>query len=301
MQRTKTFSVEHKDVKIKKILLRIVLYYCLFTSLLYNAIVLLIYFPGPHIIKLSGSANSCYILFQISAVIWVSNKTCLFYGYFLRLDYIYKGTEHEIPKWILIIFYILFIGNFIVWLCIIHLLCVPTDFQFNEKYGFCEQIPYIQSPVNTVLSGVVIMFELIVSVIALILYLRPLCHLKRMENDRDLHDKIINIGLLNSIIILSSNFCIIIWVTTTSALFFFIDNVINSLCLILMTNIHKRLYERICCLCLCYRCCQYHVNQQREEVCTPTSPQSDTNYIPKPNLQARVTVVTNSFQPREEI
>ena len=256
-QRKKKFVVEGKYNKLKRKILRYILYYCVISAFLWNTVSVLFYFDGPHINQLSVSTHSCFILAQISALLWFSNKICLFYGYFLRLDYIYKGTEYQINKWILYIFYILFIGYFIVWLYLIFGYVSPSNYEFNEKYGFCQVVASIQSSFMISLSVGIISFELITSIIALILYLRPLCHLKRMENDRDLHDTIIKIGILNSIIIISCILSIAIWSVTTAGVFLFIDNVINSLCLILMTNYHQKTYQRVCFICICYGCCQY--------------------------------------------
>eukprot|EP01084_Bolivina_argentea_P097263 174874_1 len=67
-------------------------------------------------------------------------------------------------------------------------------------------------------------------------------------------------------------FFFMIFSGTVGGIFLLIDNFINSLCMILMVNVHQRLYYKLCGICInnC-KCCQYDTNNMAFQIQKSTS------------------------------
>ena len=251
-------------------LLHIIFGYCLISALLFNFVGLFSFFPDAFGIN---SAYHCYIIYCINTLLWSSNKTFLTYSYFLRLDTTFYATRFQINKWLLNIFYIVATLNFLGYIITLILQTKVSAFTLNEEYGFCDSISNTEVSTWAIIASIfIILYELFLSIWTLILFLKPLCHLQQLESDESLHKLIVKIGILNSIMIISSVLGFFLWAMTVANAILFIDNVINSLCLILMSKIHSRLYEKFCYLCIACKCCKYNANGQcQDEQCAETT------------------------------
>ena len=196
---------------------------------------------------------SCYPLFIVNTLIYGMNKANIYFSYFLRLDVSFEGSSFQVNKCLLRVLYIItglyFMG---------YIFNIPftdkRDFTWNYEYNVCERrSSNFQSLTGLILAMGIIAYECIISITTLILFLKPLFYLNRVQNDRDLHNLIIKVALLNGIIIISSITGLIWFSITGSGITINMDNVINSLCIILMVNVHERLYRKLCHFCISCR------------------------------------------------
>eukprot|EP01084_Bolivina_argentea_P168275 291867_1 len=242
-----------KKIRIKAVI--VILYLFLFCSLIFNLFYLLhmseVFVPDGYV------KMNCNIVYGILTVLYVLNKTILYYSYFLRLDITYNDSTFEVNKRLLLTLSILTVVYFFIW--VMYWFYGPKDtFYYNQTYNYCYRETATTSNIfGTIGIILVIFYELFVSILSLILFIKPLCYLHHIKADPILHETIIKVGLLNIIIIISTVAMYLVYSFTLGAIFLVIDNVINSICLVLMINIHKQLYRTMCYLCLRWTCCQY--------------------------------------------
>ena len=207
----------------------------------------------------SGTIHvNCYLSFVVGFVLYGISKTIVYYSYFLRLDVSFGGSGFEVNQILLKILYILSTLYLMA-----YFIAVPfddkRDYSWNNKYNVCDYSDYnFNSLLGIVLTSTIIIYEGIVSILTLILFLRPLCYLMKVQHDKDLHDLTVKVGLLNSIVIISSIFGLVWYSFTAQLTTLYIDNVVNSLCLILMVNVHDKLYRKLCHLCISCKCCKFN-------------------------------------------
>ena len=259
-----------KISKIKANLLQILLYSYLISALIINIIQFFQIFPANIYNKPSAT---CFTLTWIFSLSIGFSKTCIQFSYFLRLDVSYKDTAFQINKYLLGMIYILLFLYLLQWL-VYMAFTDPDNATWNDKYHFCDFEPS-SVLMDIVYPAILVMVELIISITALILFLKPLCHLKHHDNDdRYLHYVMVKVGLLNSIMIISTVFAILSIAVVQHPIGFSIDNVINSLCMVLMGHIHEKLYKRVCHCCLSFACCKHNQNTNHM---VETVNQSDSN------------------------
>ena len=263
-------------------LLGISLYVCLISALFFNIVTSFQMFPTPN----PSTNPPCFILYCIGLILYGVNKTSVYYSYLLRLDLSYKDTSFELNKCFLRVLYVLAMLYFCAHPAsiIIHTKDLHgIRFVWNNEYGFCElSHSHITSMTATIISIGNMSIEIIISIVALVLFIKPLCHLKQIQNDPALHNLIIKVALLNSIMVISSLFAVLVFITTTASILLFYDNVINCLCLVLMRKIHQDLFVKMCGVCVSCKCCEYDVTSMENENNTqnvvssvPNSPTND--------------------------
>lgn len=238
----------------KLMIQRVVTNYILISGLFLVIISSFNYYPW-----ISISPKKCYIAYMMGTFLYGSNKTCIYYSYFLRLDITYNNAKgFGVNNCVLNTCYILTTAYFFITTGFQMFLAKPAYFKWSDEFQFCEHtVSIVNHPIGIIIWPLVTIFELSASISALTLFLKPLCRLKRVENDRDLHELIIKFGLLNSIMIVSSLFAGFVYALTTGAILLFVDSVINSICLILMKSIHDILYKKLCVICISCKCCKY--------------------------------------------
>ena len=193
--------------------------------------------------------QSCYSQLFTTIIFYGINKSAMQYSYFLRLQISYKDSIFEINKFCI---YTLYICTTIYFILIVIVYAQSNDdaFYYNSTYHICNNNLDSNSSAGIIIGGIVIFYEFIVSIMALALFLRPMFKLKIYDN---MDDKILifKVGLLNSIMIVSSLITAICFMLSRGIIFSLIDNVINSFCIILMFGIHDKLFRALCCIGLC--------------------------------------------------
>ena len=271
-------------------MMKIILYSCLICATVFNIIGCFEYIR----FKFNSSSHtihiSCYILYLFGVSFYAVNKTLVYYSYLLRLDLSFEGSALQVKKHVL---RRLYLATTIYFLIYIIAICFTdkTEFEWNDKYHICINTdPHIATWQGRITAISIILYECVISIRTLILFIKPLCNLATNDNDPYFHELIVKVGLLNSIIIISSVIGVIYYSITSSRLFLFIDNVINSLCLILMVNSHKKLYRRLCHCCISWEWCR-HDHDQFMNTISHTTPISMSPHL---STNKSVTIITKS-------
>ena len=202
-------SKDSQKTKLKSKILNFLLKFCIIVAALFNVNGCFQHFG----INTSNGIihGSCYMLYTVQLIIYGMIKTGIYFSYFLRLDVSFGGSAFVVNKCLLRILYILtslyFLG---------YILGVPfddkRDYEWNYKYNICQsRDSNFQSLEGLVLTIAVIMYEVIISTTTLILFLKPLFYLNRLQNDKNLHNLIIKVALLNSIMIISSILLLVLY------------------------------------------------------------------------------------------
>ena len=237
--------------KPKTKLLDFVLYTYIISALIVNVIALFQHLPA----NIYNSPYSCYILSWISVLSLGTGKASVQFSYFLRLDASYKDTTFQLNPLFLKSVYVALTVYLFQWVVFMAFNDKDADV-WNYEYNFCQNVGS-DIIIGVLYPAILILFELIMSILALVLFMKPLCRLKQIENDRYLHNLMVKVGLLNGIMIISSILAIFLSVFAQSIITFTVDNVINSFCLILMGRIHEPLYEKVCDCCISGKWCKY--------------------------------------------
>ena len=246
-----------KETTKKAKILNILLECCIISAMILNIVMCI----GHFSVKTSkGTIHaSCYMILMMSVTLYAINKCSISYSYFLRLDVAFGNSALAVNKYLLYALYTLTTLYFLSYIA-----ALPTHdktiYSWNYKYNICESEASNfdeNQIVGWIMGSIIILFEFGVSILTLILFIRPLFQLNKFQNDQELNNLIIRVGLLNSIMIISSVISVTLYSFTSSTVLLFIDNFVNSLCLILMLNIHERLFRKICGCCMSCGCCQY--------------------------------------------
>lgn len=235
----------------------IVIYMSLFASLSFDVFYVL------HMAKViipNGLLHvSCKSVYGVLSILYALNKTIIYYSYFLRLDTTYYQSTFQVNQCLLLTLEILTFIYFIIYL-LYWMIYVPDNdiYFYNAEYNYCYRKTATTDHETGVITVIlIVLYELFVSILSLVLFIKPLCYLRKIQKDMVLHEAIVKVGLLNSIIIISSILMFLVYSFTLGAVFLVIDNMINSVCLILMTKMHKGLYLRLCHFCIRCSCCKY--------------------------------------------
>ena len=244
--------------KTKAKILNHLLHCCIISAALYNIVTLCGYFG---INTSSGTIHgSCYTMRTFYTIFYATNKTCIYYSYFLRLDVSFGGSSFEVNRCLLKLLYIATTIYFLVYITILPF-DDKSDYEWNYKYNICrENDANFDSMFGLILTLAAVLYECIISITTLILFLKPLCYLSHVQNDENVHHLTIKVALLNGIIIISCITSLVWYSFISSTIIFMIDNVLNSLCLILMVNIHDKLYIKLCYLCISCKWCKFNDN-----------------------------------------
>ena len=210
-------------------------------------------------------------------------KTLVYYTYYLRLDVSYGESDFQVNRCLL---YFLYLVTTIYFL--IYIIFIATEdssnYEWNDDYKICvDSVAHIDNLEGWLIAIGIVVYECVIGTISLILFIKPLCRLTQLQNDRSFHSLYIKITLCNGTIIISSVIGIIAYSMTGSNVLLFIDNVINPLCLILMVKVHEELYERTCKWCISKKCCQFKENDEVDMIdlasLSASSPKSSTKSI----------------------
>ena len=193
----------------------------------------------------------CYITYIFGVGMYAINKCLVYYTYFLRLQVAFGNTIYKASNYLLSFLYISTTIYFLTYLMAIFS-SDKQEFQWNDKYDLC-----ISEPPEWWMAICIILTEFFITICSMITFVKPLLHLKELQNDRKFHDLVIKIALCNSIMMISSVIGIAVYSVTASNVVIFIDNVINPLCLMLMLKIHQELYTRSCNWCISFKCCEF--------------------------------------------
>ena len=135
-----------------------------------------------------------------------------------------------------------------------------TDGYYDHELNVCI------TTYSTLLVLIGLFIDFIYSIYCLILFIRPLRkHAKLMVSQGENIDKatkyhhlIAKYTLLASIALISSQITLALAALTGYGLYWAIlDNVINGYCVLMLKNIHKNIYFRLCGVChkCCIKCC----------------------------------------------
>ena len=189
------------------------------------------------------TCNSMQFIF--TGVYWL-NKTSMHFSYLIRLTIAYKDSIFEINRYFLAICYVLSTLYFISVMTI---------------EGICFQGHYIWNPANYscdstrgyLLVDILVpaLYDFFISFVCLFLFLRPIFRLKMYAT---VTEKlfIFKIGLLNSIIIISSIASFILYMITAMRIYAICDYVIISSCVLLMFKVHHKMFQWLCCINKCW-------------------------------------------------
>lgn len=195
--------------------------------------------------------ESCYSFFLMGSILFAFNKTCIHFSYFLRLQISYKDSVFQVNKYFLGLLYILSALYFIS-LVFLYSIGNPDHYYWNARYKYCYyEGNYTDDTYHLIIAGMAFLYELIISTVSLILFLRPMFRLKIYTNS-DAKLITFKVGLLNSIMIVSSLVALIVFSYTIAGIFVLMDNVINSICVILMFRMHEKLFTKLCCIKFCF-------------------------------------------------
>ena len=116
-------------------ILNTILHICIISAALFNIVGCFGYFG---ITSSSGTIHgSCYATYVAGLLCYATNKTCVYYSYFLRLDVSFGGSTFEINRIFLRILYTLTTIYFII-----YIIALPfvdkRDYSWNYEYNVCE-------------------------------------------------------------------------------------------------------------------------------------------------------------------
>ena len=225
-------------------------------SLISNALLCLMYMQ---LITPSGPLSmQCFTFYILYVLLWALNKTFIYYSYFLRLDLSFADSAFAVNRHLL---RTLYAGNtlyFIVYVIVLAFVEEPRHYFWNARYQYCERTPNIHSgTLLVVLSALIIVYDSCMSVVTLLLFLKPLWHLKKIQNDEKLHHLIVKVSLLNSLLIMSSLLAFMLYAVTVAGVFILLDNVVNAVSFVLMAKVHHKLYLSLCRVCISGAYCKY--------------------------------------------
>ena len=159
-----------------------------------------------------------------------------------RLQIAFFGSQFEYKRRVILALY-----GFIT-----TMLCISIVGSFTETYGewmyneeeainWCQGIVPVWGAISTVLT------DSLLSIALMIMFLRPLILLIKYEsaNNRKLKRLVIKYALL-SVIALISTFINMVMVCTNAGSFGAIDTIVNSICIMLMNQIHAHIYNVVC-------------------------------------------------------
>ena len=245
---------------------KIIAYTILSTALIIGIYSALVIFLVTTPLNDSIITQSCYSQLFTAAVFYGINKTAIQYSYFLRLQISYKNSVFQINKCCLSTMYILSALYFVL-IIMAYALSNDATFYYNSKYHICSNRTVDAASAGVIIGGTVIFYEFVVSIVALILFLRPMFRLGIYKNEED-KILIFKIGLLNSIMIVSSLISAICFMASRGVVFSLMDNVINSVCIVLMFRIHDGLFRKLCCAT---RCCNLESVVNERNIATELS------------------------------
>ena len=230
------------DDHVINIYVRVITYMILSTALIFC----LYYTVGKLPLLKPGS---CYAVMVAFTVLYFLNKTCVHFSYFIRLKIAYKNSVFQVHSYFLAVCWIWSTVYFILFL-IVKIMGNSESYRWNPDLQLCDFIGTHRLIMILILTS----YDFIISIISLVLFLRPMFRLKMYETE-DEKMAIFKIGLLNSILIVSSIASYTTYVFTDTGIIIVCDNVINSFCVVLMFKIHDTMFKRICCCHLEEICC----------------------------------------------
>eukprot|EP01084_Bolivina_argentea_P040467 74790_1 len=209
-------------------------------------------------------SQGCSIRISVNVVIFQTGKFNLYLLLITRLCASYSGSAHQYSmKLVIIPFY----SSCALWYIYCWYIFVSSNTWYDIQYNAslidsCEFIAHIIPMAAWHLS------DLILSIILLILFLKPL-H-KLLKNSRTCAPNTTNKRFISLIVRTSvltswaivSTFCsVLLYVVANSYVVLLLDNIINVISVILMKSQNRIIYETICgkcnecCLCLCCSYC----------------------------------------------
>eukprot|EP01083_Nonionella_stella_P248435 860111_1 len=233
----------------------------------------------------------CILWIQILGFFISLNQFTLLLSYFYRVQMIFTDTTFAVGKCCMQSLYISSVIWFIIYLIYVF---VETEYRvsgdgqwlYHEEYGYCYRKGE-EHPTELMIVSLVGLYQMIISIVLLIIFLKPLCQLSKIE---DLKPLIFKICLLNGIMILTTFITYTTYFATGGGIFIGIDAAINAICVLLMRTVNERLYTFLCCIGCCFKSnddvnklSQVHVdsrstnkeqNSTNTTVTTPTATQS---------------------------
>eukprot|EP01083_Nonionella_stella_P030023 82423_1 len=262
-----------------------------------------------------------FFLTVIEKVGYFGSKMLLYLTYILRLNEVYsrsafgysekslKCTAIAVIIWV----FALFIFTEILFIL------VPHTYQDTDgKFPYYCQIT-AEDPWKTFVGGGILLFDIIASISAVVLFRLPLTKVTKAASDApdgdgsNLHNssknkllgKMMYAGTKYMILVWSASFFTLLWIVVMmvgaqsyASFLIIFDFVVNPVSLILMAPYYPSnvYYERICCLCI--KCCDRSVNKYKSQAAvqdrskkmlaelsvtnTETDPKSRTDVISKP-------------------
>eukprot|EP01084_Bolivina_argentea_P279050 477013_1 len=233
----------------------------------------------------------CILWIKILGFFIALNQFTLLLSYFYRVQIIFIDTTFAVSKCCLRSSYISSVIWFIIYLIYVF---VETEYRmsgdgewlYHEEYGYCYRKGE-EHPTELMIVSLVGLYQMIISIVLLIIFLKPLCQLSKIE---DLKPLIFKICLLNGVMILTTFITYTTYFATGGGIFIGIDAAINAICVLLMRTVNERLYTFLCCIGCCFKSnddvnklSQVHVdsrstnkeqNSTNTTVTTPTATQS---------------------------
>eukprot|EP01083_Nonionella_stella_P048653 129948_1 len=233
----------------------------------------------------------CLLWVQIIGFLIALNQFTLLLSYFYRVQIIFIDTTFAVSKCCLRSSCISSVVWFIIYLVYVfveteHRMSRDGEWLFHEEYGYCYRKGE-EHPTELMIVSLVGLYQMIISIVLLIIFLKPLCQLSKIE---DLKPLIFKICLLNGVMILTTFITYTTYFATGGGIFIGIDAAINAICVLLMRTVNERLYTFLCCIGCCFKSnddvnklSQVHVdsrstnkeqNSTNTTVTTPTATQS---------------------------
>eukprot|EP01083_Nonionella_stella_P129758 393753_1 len=229
-----------------------------------------------------SSDYGCYVRIVVNSILYNTSKAALYSLLVSRLCASYDGTPFKYSRSIIVSLFAS-IGIYTIYNAV-NIITVMSGYFVGFDTSQISSCLFYARDVFSVL--VVLLFDLIISIILLVLFLKPIHKLlKQNKDDPDFIQMIVKTSTLTSWVIFTSVFSIAIYaVFLQSIIVLILDNLMNVVGVLLMKQIHHNVYKKACrpfskcCLCLC--CCGYQTNFRKKK--------------------KKIQIAIDSEQPKEE-
>eukprot|EP01084_Bolivina_argentea_P163779 284866_1 len=251
-----------------------------------------------NILTLIASPTICQPFTIIQNVCWIFTKLCIYNVIIVRLQISFSGSVYQYNYKVFICGY-----SFVNIICIICIIGSIFDVEsLHFITGWCLFI------IPTWIILLPCCMDIICSICTLYLFIKPLrsvLHNNTSETQKsnisasEISELITKIILLTIAAVLSNLFGGIFFAITDIAIFTYLDTVINPICLVLMENVNKDIYQKICKCCHVKLHAIIHYKQIHSD--TPgahnksSERQSELPHLP-PNQTAIIRVYSDSVR-----
>eukprot|EP01083_Nonionella_stella_P248437 860117_1 len=192
----------------------------------------------------------CILWIKILGFFIALNQFTLLLSYFYRVQMIFTDTTFAVGKCCMQSLYISSVIWFIIYVWYSLAETEHRVWRYHEEYGFCYRKGE-EHPTEQMIGVLVMLYLVIISIVLLVMFLKPLCQLSNVRDG--MKPVIFKICLLNGIMILTTFITWMTYFTTGGDWFVVIDTAINAICVLLMRTVNERLYKFLCCIGSCFK------------------------------------------------